>query len=646
MDTQILQTKEGFKRLHRQNFVWPVTASLVLIIAAAPLALAQARYSITDDDSMGPGSPRIVILHDNTAGAEAAVAPSQGGELASFRVTRNGQMIELLYNARNYNPPQATFHGRAPLLWPAVGMQYPVDTVPKESCGMGSYKIDGKSYPMPCHGFAKDMPWHEISRSADARGARVTVELRDSDATRKYYPFAFRLDATFGLANGAVTVDYVVYSESSNSNPMPFAIGNHLAFNVPLIKGSDPDAMKFGTQNTVQMLRNSAGLLNGDREPRTFDPAQALGTFDSHVALPLAGYKSQPFSRLIDPAGFTVRVTQTAASTLPEPLIRTNVYGGPRQGYFCPEPWFGVQNSLNTGVGLLKIQPGESWTWRLLIEVEAPSHILPATGIERFGGGFAFTEGPVWVTKDGGYLLFSDIYNSDTMKLSAPDQPSVYRHFTNAGNGNSMDAEGRLYTAERDGHRISRTDSNGNVNTFAGTYEGKRFNSPNDVVVRRDGQVYFSDPASAAVLDKRELDFNGVFHVTPQGKVTLIAKMTRPNGVALTQDGKTLYVADTTERKIVAYDLDAQGNTSNERVFLSNLDGAPDGLRVAADGNVYIAAGRVLVYTPQGKLIRTIKLPELAANVEFGGPNLKTLFITARTSVYRVHVDDAGWTIH
>lgn len=628
-----------------QNYAQPVVASL-LIITAAPLALAQARYSITDDDAMGPGSPRVVVLHDNVTGAEAAVAPSQGGELASFKVTRNRQMVELLYNARNYNTAPGTFHGRAPLLWPAVGAQYPIGTIPKESCGMGSYTVNSKGYPMPCHGFAKDMPWHEVSRSADARGARVTVELRDSEATRKYYPFAFRLDAAFELANGAVNVDYVVYSESSNSGPMPFAIGNHVAFNIPLIKGSDPEAVKFETQNTVQMLRNSAGVLNGESKPRSFDPPEALGTFDAHVALPLAGYKSQPFSRLIDPSGFTVRVTQTAASTLSEPLIRTNAYGGPTQGYFCPEPWFGVQNSLNTGVGLLQLPPGESWTWRLLIEVEAPNHTVPSAAIERFGGDFAFTEGPVWVTKDGGYLLFSDIYNNETMKMSAPDQPSVYRHFTNAGNGNAMDAQGRLYTAERDGHRIARIDTNGNVSTFVGTYEGKRFNSPNDIAVRGDGQVYFSDPASAVVLEKRKLDFNGVFHATPDGKVTLVAKMTRPNGVALTQDGKTLYVADTTERKIMAYDLDAEGNTSNEHVFLSNLDGAPDGLRVAADGNVYIATGPVVVYTPQGRLIRTIKLPELAANLEFGGPDLETLFITARSSVYSVHVDDAGWTIH
>ncbi len=280
--------------------------------------------------------------------------------------------------------------------------------------------------------------------------------------------------------------------------------------------------------------------------------------------------------------------------------------------------------------------------------MEAPVTTAPdaSTGVERFGGDFAYTEGPVWVTKEGGYLLFSDIYNSRTMKMAEPNQATVYRRFTNAGNGNSMDAEGRLYTAERDGHRVVRTDPDGTVTVVAGQYEGKRFNAPNDVVVRRDGQVYFSDPASAAVLDQRELDFNGVYHVSPDGKVTLVTKMTRPNGVALTPDGKTLYVDDTTDRKVLAFDLDADGNASNERVFLSGLDGTPDGLRVAANGNVYIATGPVVVYSPEGKLIRTIPLPELAANLEFGGPDLKTLFITARTSVYRVRVDDQGWTIH
>lgn len=621
-------------------------ACFILIAWTAHIAVAQGRYAITDEDAIGPGSPRLVVLHDHETGTEVAVAPNQGGELSSFKVTWNGQPIELLYNARNYASPPGVFPGRAPLLWPVVGAQYPVGTIPKESCGMGSYTVRGKSYAMPCHGFAKDMSWKETDRTTDAHGARVTVELRDSEVTRKFYPFAFHLDATYELADGHLTVDYVIKSGESNTLPMPFSIGNHLAFKIPLVKSSDATQVKFATQNTVQMSRNAAGVLNGESKPRSFDTPETLGSFDAHIALPLAGYRSQAFARLIDPSAMTVRVTQTASTSLPEPLIRFNAYGGPKQGYFCPEPWFGIQNSLNSNIGLVKLQPGEVWRWRLLIEKEAPNTQTPDPGVERVGGSFAFVEGPVWVTKDGGYLLFSDIYNSRTMKMSQPNQTSVYRRFTNAGNGNSMDAQGRLYTAERDGHRVVRLEPDGQVSIVAGEFQGKRFNSPNDVVVRRDGQVYFSDPASAAVLEKRELDFNGVYHVSPDGKVSLIAKMTRPNGVALTPNDKTLYVADTTDRKIMAYDLDADGNTSNERVFLSGIPGNPDGVRVAADGNLYIAAGPVLIYTPDGRLVKSISFPEQAANCEFGGPQLRTLYVTARTSVYRVLVQDQGWTIH
>ena len=462
-------------------------ACFILIASTAHIAVGQGRYAVTDEDATGPGSPRLVVLHDSEMGTEAAVAPNQGGELSSFKVTWNGQSIELLYNARNYASPPGVFPGRAPLLWPVVGAQYRVGTVPKESCGMGSYIASGKSYPMPCHGFAKQLPWRETARSADAHGAQVNLELQDSEVTRKFYPFGFRIDVTYDLADGHLTIDYTVKSDEHNTLPMPFSIGNHLAFNVPLVKNSDGTQVKFETQNTVQMLRNAAGVLNGESKPRSFDTPETLESFDAHIALPLAGYRSQAFARLIDPSGMTVRVTQTASTSLPEPLICFNAYGGPKQGYFCPEPWFGIQNSLNSGIGLVKLQPGEVWRWRLLIEREAPNTQTPDPGVERVGGNFAFVEGPVWVTKDGGYLLFNDIYNSRTMKMSQPNQTSVYRRFTNAGNGNSMDAQGRLYTAERDGHRVVRLEADGQVSIVAAEFQGKRFNSPNDVVVRRDG---------------------------------------------------------------------------------------------------------------------------------------------------------------
>jgi gluconolactonase len=618
----------------------PACALLVLWFATV-LAFGQNRYTIADEDAAGPGSPRVVVLRDSVAHVEAAVAPSQGGELSSYRVQFKGQWVEMLYRARDYSPGQS-FKGKGPLLWPAVGAQYPVDTVPKTSCGEGTYSVAGKSYPMPCHGFARNFPWKEIARSADNRGARVTVELRDSPETRQYYPFAFQLDATFEVGGGHVTADYVVKADPSNTEPMIFSVGNHIAFRIPFLAGTDPNSMTFETDNTTQLLRNTVGVLSGEIKPRSFASPERLGDFDAHVALPLAGYRSQPFARLVDPQGMTLRLTQQASSSLPEPLIRFNAYGGAKVGYFCPEPWFGVQNSLNTGKGAIRLNAGGVWKWRLDLQIEGPPPPDPApgSGVTRFGGGFAFVEGPVWVKQ--GYLVFSDIYNSRIMKMSAPEQSATYRSFTNAANGNSMDVQGRLYSCERDGHRVVRMEKDGSVSVVASEFEGKRLNAPNDVVVRRDGQVYFSDPASDAVLDPRELGFNGVYHVTPAGKISLVAKMTRPNGVALTPDGKTLYVADTQQRKIMAYDLDAQGNASRERVFIDGIDGGPDGLRVAANGNLYIACRGIAIYTPDAKLVKMIEFPETPANCAFGDSDLRTLYVTARTSVYRVRIPDQG----
>jgi len=261
--------------------------------------------------------------------------------------------------------------------------------------------------------------------------------------------------------------------------------------------------------------------------------------------------------------------------------------------------------------------------------------------VQRVATGFVFTEGPAW-SRDG-YLLFSDVPSNKIWRWTPGTKPEVFRADSQGANGNAFDAKGRLYTCETRARRLTRTDRKGKVTAIIGRWNGVRLNAPNDVVVRRDGHIYFTDPAFGSQADARELDFYGVYHVTPKGEAEVIAKpQGRPNGVALAPGGKILYVANSDERNLRAYDLDRRGRASNERVLVSGIDGPPDGMAVDEHGNIYVAANQLPVYSPRGELLHTIKLPEKPSNCAFGGADLGTLFITARTSVYAVRLNVKG----
>jgi gluconolactonase len=208
--------------------------------------------------------------------------------------------------------------------------------------------------------------------------------------------------------------------------------------------------------------------------------------------------------------------------------------------------------------------------------------------------------------------------------------------------------EGRLYICEFRQRRVTRTLKNGKTEVLASRFEGKRLNAPNDIIVRRDGHVYFTDPAFGSQQDARELDFYGVFHITPKGELEAVAKWkTRPNGITLSPNGRTLYVSDSDQRLVRAYDLDGKGIASNERVVVERIAGVPDGIRTDEKGNLYVAAKAVYVYSLPGgsngaKLLGEIGLAETPSNIAFGDADLETLFITARTSVYRVRLGVKG----
>jgi gluconolactonase len=265
------------------------------------------------------------------------------------------------------------------------------------------------------------------------------------------------------------------------------------------------------------------------------------------------------------------------------------------------------------------------------------SQEFPEIRVEKIVQQQKFTEGPVWSLE--GFLLFSDTVTDKIQKFMPGKGASDYVSKAGGAAGNAYDEQGRLYACEFRERRITRTDKKGKVDIIASKFEGKRFNAPLDVVVRRDGNVYFTDPAFGNQQDTRELDFYGVFHVTPKGEIEAISRSkTRPHGVALAPNGRTLYVSDADTRSIRAYDLDRSGAASNERVIVNKLEAIPGGIRTDDKGNLYVAAKGVDIFTPKGELLKQISLAEPASNLAFGDSDFATLFVTARTSVYRIRL--------
>ncbi len=261
--------------------------------------------------------------------------------------------------------------------------------------------------------------------------------------------------------------------------------------------------------------------------------------------------------------------------------------------------------------------------------------------IDRVAAGYAFAEGPAWSPM--GFLIFGDIPNNKLLQFMAGEPASVFRENSNGATGNRFDGQGRLYSCESHTRRVTRTDKKGKVEILAERWQGKRLNAPNDLAIRKDGDVYFTDPAFGNQQDSRELDFFGVFHISRKGDLEVIAKPKgRPNGIALAPDGRTLYVSNSDERNVRAYDLDKSGGASNERTLISGIEGVPDGICVDEKGNLYIAARQIMVYSPEGKSIGMVPTEETPSNCAFGDPDMASLYITARTSVYRARLDVKG----
>jgi gluconolactonase len=275
--------------------------------------------------------------------------------------------------------------------------------------------------------------------------------------------------------------------------------------------------------------------------------------------------------------------------------------------------------------------------------------------LERLATGFGFTEGPVWFP-DGNYLIFSDIPNTTLHRWDEQDGVSVFRKPSGFANGNTRDLEGRLLTCEHSNRRVSRTEHDGTITVIASHYEGKRLNSPNDIVVKSDGMIYFTDPTYG--LDPREgdggrqeLEWQGVYRVAPDGSelTLLVNDFTAPNGLVFSPDERQLYVDDSEDMFVKVFDVQSDGTLDGGKIIAQSMGGhadrpgIPDGMKVDVEGRLWATGpGGVWVMEPDGRLIGVLPVPEVAANLNWGGPDRRTLYITASTSLYRVRVNVAG----
>ena len=278
----------------------------------------------------------------------------------------------------------------------------------------------------------------------------------------------------------------------------------------------------------------------------------------------------------------------------------------------------------------------------------------PTEQIHRVATGFGFTEGPAW-RDEGGYLVFSDIPGDTLHRFDPSGGVSVHRRPSRKGNGNTVDAAGRLLTCEHAASRLVREEGDELV-VLADSFEGRELNSPNDVVVAADGSVYFTDPIYGrrdyfGVPRQPELDFRGLYRVAADGELKLLARdFGQPNGLCFAPDGALLYVNDTEARHIRVYAVDAGGSLSGGEVFAEltgEEPGAPDGMKVDAEGNVWCTGpGGIHVFDIAARLVGVLRVPETVGNFAWGGATRHDLYICATASLYRLRTRIAGHRPH
>ena len=272
------------------------------------------------------------------------------------------------------------------------------------------------------------------------------------------------------------------------------------------------------------------------------------------------------------------------------------------------------------------------------VHAQEASLVEPDATVMRLAGNFGFTEGPA--ADADGNVYFTDIPSERILKWSPGEGVTVFRHFSGGANGLRVDRDGRLVVCEMGNRQITMIDMQGNVTVLADRFEGNRFNSPNDLWIDPSGGIYFSDPRYGAT-DDQEIRGHHVYYITPDRTTVrrVIDDLTSPNGIIGTSDGSRLYVADHAAGRTWVYTPQRDGSLTDKRLFASQ---GADGMTMDERGNLYLTGQDISIYNPDGIQIGSIAVREVPANLAFGGRGRKTLFITARTSLYAVRMTVTG----
>lgn len=281
--------------------------------------------------------------------------------------------------------------------------------------------------------------------------------------------------------------------------------------------------------------------------------------------------------------------------------------------------------------------------------------VSPDAELEPVATDFEFLEGPVW-HPDERTLIFSDIPGNTMYRWSTEEGVSVYREPSNMANGNTYDRDGRLLTCEHATSRVARTEHDGSVTVLASHYEDNELNSPNDIVATRDGAIYFTDPTSGrseyyGVPREQELPFQGVYRLDPDdGSLTLLVDdFSKPNGLCFSLNESTLFVNDTNRAHIRAFDVQADGTLANGRLWAELVGegaGVADGMKIDRDQNLYSCGpGGIHVFDSGGSCLGVLRMPEHTTNFAWGDDDLRSLYITASTTLYRLRMNVAGLAV-